>query len=131
LKLRGGYGYSKVVVNLIRGIVTDDHSIRYVVVENGSTLPELPPDAFVEVPALVKTEAIRPLKADPLPEVARGLVITMKQYERIAIEAVQKRDHTLLLRALMIHPLIPSFDVAKSLLQDVLEINKAFLPVFR
>lgn len=130
LKKRGGYGYSRVVVNLIRGIIQDDRSIRYAIVENGSTLPELPADAFVEVPVVVKADGIRPMKADPLPTVARGLVVTMKEYERLTIEAAQKRDRGLLLKALIIHPLIPSFDVAKALLQDVLEVNSPYLPEF-
>lgn len=130
LKKRGGYGYSRVVVNLIRGIIQDDRSIRYAIVENGSTLPELPADAFVEVPVVVKADGIRPMKADPLPAVARGLVVTMKEYERLTIEAAQKRDRGLLLKALIIHPLIPSFDVAKALLQDVLEVNSPYLPEF-
>ncbi len=79
---------------------------------------------------MVKADGIRPMKADPLPAVARGLVVTMKEYERLTIEAAQKRDRGLLLKALIIHPLIPSFDVAKALLQDVLEVNSPYLPEF-
>jgi 6-phospho-beta-glucosidase len=128
LTLRGGYGYSTLVANLIKGVVTDDHSLNYVVVKNGTILKDLPEDSYVEVPALVKAEGIRPLQVDPLPEITRGLVVTMKCYERMAIEAAQRRDRTLLLHALMIHPLIFSYNIAAPLLEDVLATNADFLP---
>lgn len=128
LTLRGGYGYSRIVANLIKGVVTDDHSLHYVVVKNGTILKDLPEDAFVEAPALVKAEAIRPLQGDPLPEITRGLVVTMKRYERMAIDAAQRHDRTLLLHALMIHPLIFSYNIAAPLLEDVLATNADFLP---
>lgn len=131
LRKRGGYGYSRSVVNLIRGMVTNDHSIHYAVVKNGSILPELPFDAFVEVPVLALANDIRAIQVEPLPEAARSLVITMKQYDTMIIEAAQKRSKKLLLNALMVHPLISSFCLAEPLLNDVLEENKEFIPEFK
>lgn len=130
LTKRGGYGYSRLVVRLIRGIVTNDGSIQYANVPNGSTLPELPSDAFVEAPVVVKTERIRPMGVDPLPPFAVGLVITMKQYDRLLIEAARQRSHRLLLQALLTHPLIPSYTTATGLAQDILEENREYMPAF-
>ena len=130
LKKRGGYGYSRLVALLIRGILTDDRSIRYAIVRNGTTLPELPHDAFVEVPVQVKADGIRALQAEPLPAFARGLVVTMKQYERVLIEAAIARDHRLLMQSLIIHPLMPSYEGAKALLADVLAITREYAPGF-
>jgi 6-phospho-beta-glucosidase len=130
LAKRGGYGYSRLVAMLIRGLLTDDHSIRYAIVRNGTTLPELPADAFVEVPVLVLADAIRPVQVDPLPVFARGLVATMKDYERLCIQAARERSRRLLLQALLVHPLIGTFDGATALLADVLEANRRYLPDF-
>lgn len=130
LKQRGGYGYSRVVADLIRGIILDDRSLHYVMAPNGSCLPELPADVIVEVPVLAKADGIRAVHVDRLPEAIQGLAVTMKQYERILIEAARTRDKRLLLTALLIHPLTPSFDDAQAILEDVLETNHAFLPEY-
>ncbi len=128
LTQRGGYGYSRLVALLIRGILGDDRSIRYAIVKNGSTLPELPSDAFIEVPVVVKSDGIRALQVEPLPAFARGLVVTMKQYERVLIEAAIARDQRLLRQALLIHPLMPSYDRAQALLTDILTITREYAP---
>lgn len=128
LRQRGGFGYSRAVVNLIRGLRTGNRAIHYVSVRNGSTLPELPADSFVEVPAITLDNDLRAVQVEPLPDLARSLIITMKHYETTLIEGARRRDRRLLLHALMIHPLIGSHTLAAPLLDDVLEQNRAFLP---
>lgn len=130
LTKRGGYGYSRLVAELIRGIVLDAGSIHYANVLNGSILPELPSDAFVEVPVLVKAEGITPIAVDPLPPFAVGLAVTMKQYERLLIEAARTRSYRLLMQSLLTHPLIPSYNVARPLAEDILEENREYMPAF-
>ncbi len=130
LRQRGGFGYSRVVVNLIRGLREGDGSIHYVSVRNGSTLPELPPDGFVEVPVVALASELRAVQVEPLPSMARSLIVTMKQYETTLIAGARARSRRLLLQALMIHPLIGSYSLAEPLLRDVLEVNEAFLPAF-
>lgn len=128
LRKRGGFGYSRAVVSALRGIRTGDHSIHYVVLRNGSTLPELPPDAYVEVPAIALDNDLRAIQVEPLPTLARSLIVTMKDYETTLIKAAMASDRTAFLTALMIHPLIGSYSLAQPLLADVLEHNARYLP---
>ena len=128
LRQRGGFGYSRAVVNLIRGLRTGDRSRHYVNVRNGSSLRELPADAYVEVPAIAFENDLRAIVLEPLPDLARSLIVTMKHYETTLIEAARARDRRLLLQALLIHPLIGSYGLATALLDDVLAANRAFLP---
>ena len=125
---RGGYGYSCSVADLIKGISTNDRSIHYLQVPNGSILPELPADAFVEVPVLAMDNEVRALQVEPLPKLLRGLLVTMKQYEQLLIRAAQNRSYSGLLNAMMVNPLFGSRALSKSILKDVLASNKAFLP---
>ena len=60
----------------------------------------------------------------------QSLVVTMKHYEQTLMKAALKKNKNLLLQALMIHPLIPSYKIAKALLEDVLEINYNHLPKY-
>jgi len=115
---------------LVKGVVTGDCKIHYAVVKNGSVLPELPFDSFVEVPIITQKNEIKAIQVDPLPETIRALLITMNQYERMLFTAAQERSLKGLLNALLVHPLIGSYTLAEPLLQDVIKVNRNFLPQF-
>lgn len=128
LQKRGGYGYSYAVVSILRSIYCDESAIHYAVIKNGSAIPELPEDAFIETPVLVKKEGLYPIHTGSLPPFALPLVITMKAYERMGIEGAKKRDKSLLLKAMLMHPLIGCYSIAKPLLDDCLEANSCYIP---
>ena len=71
-------------------MMSNDHSIHYIVIRNGSVLPELPADAFLEVPAIALDHDVRAIQVEPLPETARNLVTTLKQYEALMFEAAHQ-----------------------------------------
>jgi len=126
---RGGYGYATAVVNIIEAYCSDEATVHYASVRNGKCLPSLPASAFVEVPVLVSRDNISPIQTGDMPDFARSLAIAIKDYERMLIKAAKKRDKAGMLRAMMTHPLLNCYSVAKPLLDDCLEINRAFLPM--
>ena len=128
LAKRGGYGYSTAVVNVLKAICLDEGSVHYAVVKNGTALPRLPRDAFVEVPVMVKRSGPYPLVLDELPPFADVMTYAVKTYERALITAAAQRDKRKLLQSMMIHPLMNCYSVALPLLDDCLEINKEFIP---
>ena len=128
LSKRGGFGYSRIVAEIMASIAADLRNVHYAVIRNGNTLPEFPEDAFVEVPVIAKKEGLYPIGCGPLPKVARSVAIALKDYDQLAIEGAMKRDKRLLLNSLLVHPLISDQDVAVPLLEDVLAINRDYLP---
>ena len=129
LSKRGGFGYSSAVVNIIRAICMNENSIHYAVVKNGSCLPSLPSDAFVEVPILVNSCGAFPIVTDDLPDYIKMLANAVKSYERILIKAARERDKKGMMLAMMTHPLMNCFKIAEPLLEECLEVNRPFLPV--
>jgi 6-phospho-beta-glucosidase len=127
LKKRGGYGYSKVVANLIRDMFIDGGNIHYAIVRNGSTLTEIPENGFVEVPVIAHKNRVEAIQVDPIPVMAKPLVVSLKAYEDMLIDGALNRNEEQLLRSLVMHPLIPSYGIAKDLLEDVLKINQPYL----
>jgi 6-phospho-beta-glucosidase len=125
---RGGFGYAKAVADLMRCLVTGEMMVHFPSVRNGSTLPELPEDAFIEVPSVAFVNDVRTLQMEPLPPAAKALVFTMKQYERALFEAAKSRDKNKLLAAMVINPLFGSECLSRLVLEDVLNANAAFLP---
>lgn len=128
LKKRGGFRYSYAVVGILKSIHCDESKVHYAVVKNGSVFRELPEDAFIEAPVLVKKEGLYPIHTGSLPQYAVPLVVTMKAYERMCIKAAKKRDKTLLWEAMLMHPLIGCHSIAKPMLEDCLELNRSYIP---
>ena len=80
---------------------------------NRSALPFLDERAVVEVPALVGRAGPVPVAIGPVPAHAQALVTTIKDVERTTIEAALTGSAELAVRALALHPLVPSVPVAR------------------
>jgi len=117
-------------VSLIHAIANNLKEVHIVNVRNGQALPDLPEDSVVEVPAVIDAHGATPQVMGHMPPQIRGLIQAVKAYEELTIEAAITGDLNIARLALMAHPLVPSWDVACALLNDLLEANRAFLPQF-
>lgn len=130
LEERGGSLYSEAAISLITSIVTNDHAIHTVNVPNNGTLTELPDDVVIEVSCVVNSEGPQPIQVGKLPPELNGLIQQIKAFEQLTIEAAVTGDKQKALLALTTNPFVPSSKVAKLLLEELLEVNQAYLPQF-
>ncbi len=130
LEERGGAYYSTAAVSLIAAITTGSDEIHIVNTSNQGAIPDLPSDVVVEVACRISTSGAAAQKCSPLPIEIRGLVQAVKAYEELTVEAAVTGDRRKALQALMVHPLTPSFEVAKDLLDALLEAHREHLPQF-
>lgn len=127
---RGGAFYSEAAAQLIASLHDSAGDIQVVNVRNDGALPDLPPDAVVEVPARIDRDGAHPLRLAPLSPEMRGLVQAAKAYEELAIEAARGGDPRVALRALLANPLVGRWEIAEPLLRDLLAANRDLLPRF-
>lgn len=127
---RGGAFYSEAAAALIASLYDGAGDIQVVNVRNDGCLPDLPPDAVVEIPARVDRDGAHPLPLAPLDPLMRGLVQQMKAYEELAVAAARSGDRGIALKALLANPLIRNWEVARPLLDELLAANTAHLPRF-
>jgi 6-phospho-beta-glucosidase len=130
LSQRGGARYSEAAVNLILSLMLDRRDIQIVVARNGASLPDLSPDAAVEVPCVVGAHGVTPLSMGPLPDTIRPLCQQAKAWESATVKAGvsgSRRDARL---AMLLNPLVPSFEAATSLVDEMLDANREYLPQF-
>lgn len=130
LETRGGAHYSTAAVRLIRAIAQDRREVHIVNVRNGHSIPDLPPNSVVEVPAVIGKSGAHPLVMGNLPPAIRGLAAAVKAYEELTIEAAVTGDEKTAKMALCIHPLVPSWEVASALWDDIKAAHKNYLPQF-
>lgn len=127
LKKRGGFGYSKVVVDLMQSLMSDDHRLHYVNVRNGTTIPGLPADTVVEVPAVAVNGTVQALSTGELPEVVLPLVLTMATVYRYWVRAASHRSLADLRRSMLVHPLFPDAEESEAILRELLEASREFV----
>jgi len=130
LMLRGGARYSEAAVNLILSLMLDRRDVQIVVTRNGTSLPDLPPDASVEVPCVVGAHGVTPLSMGALPDTIRPLCQQAKAWESATVKAGVTGSRRDAVYAMMVNPLVPSYEVAKALVDEMLEANKEYLPQF-
>lgn len=130
LEKRGGAYYSDAAVSLISAIYNDKKEIHTVNTVNNGTIKELPKDSIIETNCLVDRRGVTPLNIDELPAEVIGLLQAVKSYEINAAEAAVKGDKNKAILALATHPLVPSASTAVKLVNELLEINKEYLPQF-
>ena len=130
LERRGGAYYSEAAAALVTSLLTGDGATHYVDVRNDGTLPGLPAEAVVEVPARVDATGAHPLPVRPLEPELLGLVQAVTGYEELTIAAARAGSRTLALRAMLAHPLIRQWGPATALLDELIEANRDFLPNF-
>ncbi|GAB4518673.1 MAG: 6-phospho-beta-glucosidase [Anaerolineae bacterium] len=130
LEKRGGAYYSTAAVSLIAAIENDRHEVHVVNTLNRGAVPNLPHDVVVEVPCIVDAQGARPIVTEPMAPEILGLTQQVKAYEVLTAKAGAEGDRRAALQALLAHPLVPSFAVARQLLDALLEANRPYLPQF-
>src|ERR1022692_121533 len=84
---RGGAFYSEAAVALLASLVNDTGDTQVVNVRNNGTMPFLPDDAVIEVPAVIGAGGAAPVPVAPLGPLMRGLVAHVSAYEELAVDA--------------------------------------------
>jgi 6-phospho-beta-glucosidase len=130
LEQRGGAFYSEAAAQLIASLHVGQGDVQVVNVRNDGALPGLPASAVVEIPARIDATGATPLPLAPLAPELRGLVQAVKAYEELAVEAAITGDRTVAVKALLAHPLVGRYELARDLVAALIEVNRPFLPRF-
>lgn len=115
-------------VAVITGILHNRHRfIESAIVPNGGVIPNLPPDAAVEVPVMTDAAGIHPVSLGPLPPAVSRLLVTQAAVQELAVEAAVRASKEIALQALMIDPVVNSADAAMAMLEELWEINRPYI----
>ena len=106
-------GYEGEALAVVEAIANNTRAIMILNTANRSALPFLDEHAVVEVPAIVGRTGPVPVAIGPVPPHAQALVSAIKAVERTTIEAAVTGSAELAVKALALHPLVPSVTVAR------------------
>jgi 6-phospho-beta-glucosidase len=119
-----GGGYEAEAMAVLEAMALNTQAVLILNTANRTSLPFLDAEAVVEVPSVVGRAGPVPLATGKVTAHARALVETMKDVERTTIAAAQTGSPRLAVKALALHPLVPSVTVA----QQIFDGYRARLP---
>jgi alpha-galactosidase/6-phospho-beta-glucosidase family protein len=111
--------------------VVNGHSVRTIVnLPNTGQIDNLPRGAVVETLAEITSAGAQPLTVGAIPA---GVLSTLQPHvinQEMIAEAALTGDRALALQAMVNDPLVPSLQVARLMLDDLLDAHAAYLPQF-
>lgn len=112
-------GYHRIALDVMTGLVSESGRTVVVNVRNDGAIEDLEADDVVEVPCAITREGPRAPRTGRLPASVRGLVQSVKAYERTAIQAAVEGSGALAQLALLEYPIVGQWELAGELRQSL------------
>ena len=120
-------GYSAVALSIIEAL-TAKPRVMILNLPNRSAISGMGENDIVETTCLVGNGVIRPFAVGEIPDADLGLMKSVKAYEKLTVQAAVEDSYNLALEALSLHPLVPGYAIAKSILDDYLAQHGDYFP---
>lgn len=120
--------HASFIVDLAHAISYNTHEIMLCIVENKGAISNFDPTAMVEVPCIIGKRGAEPLCQGNIPTFEKGMMEEQLAVERLVVEAYTEQSYLKLWQALTLSKTVPSADVAKKILDDLIEANKEYWP---
>lgn len=121
-------GYEGVALGVVECLSGARRGVAILNVPNRGAINGMGERDVVEVTCYLHDSLIRPMAMGSIPDSALGLMKQVKEYERLTIEAAVSGSYQLALKALALHPLVPTYKVAKCILDDYIEAHGDLFP---
>ena len=113
-------GYHRIAVDVLRGLYTNSPGEVIVNVPNHGTIDDLEDEDVVEAACTITASGAVPKPFGRLPDSVRGLVLSVKAYERTLIRAAVEKSLLLAQRALLEYPIIGQWEPAGAVLHGLM-----------
>jgi len=120
-------GYHRIAIDVMQALTCDDLRRIVVNVRNQGVIEDLADDDIVEVPCDIDRNGVRPRPVGRLPESVRGLVLSVKAYEKTAIRAALEESAALSQLAMLEYPMIGDWELAGRVRQALVQSDPDFL----
>lgn len=130
--LTGGYQSVEKAEQMIGSVVYDQGDTFTLNVMNRGAIANVGPEVVVEIDVSCDAYGFHPVHFGALPEAAAAWTNLYGAVQSLTVEAAMKGDRGLALQALLMDPLMYSFDVdeAGQMLDEMLEASRPVLPRF-
>ncbi|WP_348921434.1 6-phospho-alpha-glucosidase [Enterococcus rotai] len=120
--------HASFIVDLARAIAFNTHERMVMIVENNGAIANFPDDAMVEVPCIVGNDGPEALTQGIIPQFQQALMFQQVTVEKLVVEAYAENSYQKMWQALTLSKTVPSAQIAKELLDDLISENGDYWP---
>lgn len=122
-----GEGYAGIAMEFASAIESGKSRSVVLSVPNNGSIEGLADSDVVEITCTVDQDGAHPVHiGETAPEIY-SLIVSVKAYERLSVEAILNGSKDAAVKALIAHPLIGSYSVAKSLVEDFCQMQGQYV----
>ncbi|MGL6312738.1 6-phospho-alpha-glucosidase [Vibrio sp. WXL103] len=120
--------HGEFIVDVAMSIAYDLRQKWLVIIPNNGLIQGLPDDAMVEVPALLGCDKVYPLQVGKVPNFHLGIMHQQLMSEKCLVDAAIEGSYEKALQAFTLNRTVPSSNVAKIILDEMIEANFGYWP---
>ena len=124
-------GEHEQLVEMLKSLYRDERKVFSVNVPNEGSVPSLPKDAVLELPASATGLGFCPLSARGFSPAMAGIIARRLAPVELTVEAALKGDRKMWEEALLLDGAVASPDIARKLVDEFLEVYRDHLPQYR
>ena len=116
------------IADLSAALKNDTKARFLIITENRGAIPNMPYDAMVELPAYIGKNGPEVIARDNIPLFQQGLMMQQLNSEKLLVEGCVEGSYEKVLQAFTLNKTVPSMNVAKAILDDMIEATKGYWP---
>ncbi len=116
------------IADLAIALKNDTKQRFLVITENRGAIPNMPFDAMVEVPAYIGEKGPEVIAQNPIPLFEQGLMMQQLNSEKLIVEGCVEGSYEKVLKGFTLNKTVPSMNVAKQILDEMIKVNKDYWP---
>ena len=120
--------HAEFIVDLATALAFNTHERMLLIVPNNGAISNFENDAMVEIPCIVGKDGYEPLTVGEIPHFQKGLMEQQVNCEKLVVDAYEEHSYLKMLQALTLNKCVPNANVARKILDDFIEVNKAYWP---
>ena len=116
--------HGQYIVDIATSIIHNKNDRFMLIVPNKGAIPNLREDAVVEVPCYVNRQGVEPISLRfDIPDFHKGLMEAQVASEKLLVDAFFEGSYDKALKAFTLNQSIPNAEIAKKVLDELIEVN--------
>jgi maltose-6'-phosphate glucosidase len=120
--------HGEMIVEIAEAILHDQNRYYVVMVKNDSIIPNLSSETIIEVLCTLGASGAKPLPVGEIGTYYKGLIEQQYAYEKLTCDAYFEGSYLKALQALTLNRTVIDQEVAKTILDKLIEVNKDYWP---
>lgn len=118
--------HAEYIVDLATALANNTKEIFLIITENKGSVENLEPEMMTEIPCRVGSNGVEPLTVGPIKTFYKGLIEGQYAYEKLTVDACLEGSKMKAMQALVLNRTVVNTNVAKELLEDLMDANKDY-----